>query len=106
MHSTNLRIAIIGGTGKEGQGIAFRWAMTGAKITIGSRELAKAESRAAALNQILGNRCIIPAQNENALRHADIVVLTVPYECAADVLVRYEQYLGPDSILVDATVPL
>src|ERR1051325_1794244 len=106
MDSSNLRIAIIGGTGKEGQGIAFRWAQTGAQVTIGSREITKAENKAERLNRILGKNPITPAQNENAVGQADIVVLAVPYDCAANALTRYTKYFRPGSILVDATVPL
>ncbi|HET6979288.1 MAG TPA: NADPH-dependent F420 reductase [Pyrinomonadaceae bacterium] len=106
MTPSNLEIAIIGGTGKEGRGIAFRWAFAGANVTIGSREFARAAERARSLNQILGEDRIRHAKNEEAISHADIVVLAVPYDCAATTLTRYAKNFRPESILVDATVPL
>jgi len=102
----NLRIAIIGGTGKEGRGIAFRWGAAGFSVIIGSRRLAKAQERAQYLNEILGDNRIGYAKNEDAVSIADIVVLTVPYDCAPDTLQLYGPHFRPNAILVDATVPL
>jgi NADPH-dependent F420 reductase len=102
----HVKIAIIGGTGKEGRGIAFRWGAAGFHVTIGSRDADKAEARAKMLNQILGNDCIKHAQNEQAIAKANIVILAVPYECAADALQRYAKHFQDKTILVDATVPL
>jgi len=70
-------IAVLGGTGKEGPGLALRWASVGYPIIIGSRQLEKAQRVASELNVKLGNGTIIGLQNNDAARQADICVLTV-----------------------------
>ncbi len=70
-------IAILGGTGKEGPGLAMRWAIAGYKIIIGSRQLEKAQGVASELNQTLGLDTIRGLENGDAARQADICVLTV-----------------------------
>jgi NADPH-dependent F420 reductase len=75
-----ITIAILGGTGKEGKGLAFRWAKAGYKILIGSRELQKATATADELKALLSSDFPIEgADNLSAAEQADIVVLTVPY---------------------------
>ena len=49
-----LTIAVLGGTGKEGKGLAYRWAKAGYRVLIGSRTLGKAEAAAAEISQLLG----------------------------------------------------
>jgi len=70
-------IAVLGGTGKEGPGLAMRWAKVGYQIIIGSRQAEKAERVAGELNESLGIDTIKGLQNEDAAREADISVLTV-----------------------------
>jgi len=70
-------IAILGGTGNEGPGLAMRWANAGYKVIIGSRQAQKAETTAAELNQNLGINTIIGKENADAARSANICVLTV-----------------------------
>lgn len=70
-------IAVLGGTGKEGPGLAMRWATAGYTIIIGSRQAEKAESVAAELNEKLGIDTITGLQNADAAQAADISVLTV-----------------------------
>ena len=60
------RIAILGGTGKEGGGLALRWAQKGYEIIIGSRQLEKAETSAKKLNDLLGSDTIIGMKNNIA----------------------------------------
>jgi NADPH-dependent F420 reductase len=71
-----LTIAVIGGTGKLGPGLAKRWAQAGYRVLIGSRKAAKAEKVAAELNQELSMDGIVGYQNAEAASQADIVVLT------------------------------
>ena len=70
-------VAILGGTGKEGPGLAMRWSTAGYTIIIGSRQLEKAQKTATELNAALHMDSISGMQNSNAARHAEICVLTV-----------------------------
>src|SRR6185369_9662808 len=78
-----MTIAILGGTGKEGKGLAFRWAKAGYKIIIGSRDSQKAIETAAELKKELSETTadfmVEGADNLSAAQQADMVVLTVPY---------------------------
>lgn len=99
-------IAIAGGTGKEGKGLAYRWAKAGYQIIIGSRQPEKAQSAASELNSILKN--IIPVKgmvNSEAVSEADLVVLTVPFSAHRDTLLLLKDVLQ-GKILIDVTVPL
>ena len=79
-------IAVLGGTGQEGKGLAYRWAKAGCPIIIGSRSSEKAESTATELNEILGKKTVIGMENGDAAKAADILVLTVPYSAHASTL--------------------
>lgn len=100
-----ITIAVLGGTGHEGSGLAYRWAHSGYEVIIGSRSLEKAQNAAAELNALLGRNAVRGMLNADAAAAADIVVLTVPYAAHRATLesVR-EQVQG--KILVDVTVPL
>ena len=100
-----LTLAIIGGTGNEGPGLAYRWAKAGYHVIIGSRKEEKAKRVAAELNERLGGEVIQGMQNEEAARWCDIAVLTVPYKAHTPTLESIkEQVQG--KVLVDVTVPL
>jgi NADPH-dependent F420 reductase len=75
----NLTLAIIGGTGKEGNALATRFARAGLRVLIGSREAAKAQSVAAAINGRLGTN-VAGYSNREAAAKADLVLLAVPYD--------------------------
>ena len=99
-------IAVIGGTGHEGPGLAARWAKSGQyKVIIGSRKLEKAQEVAAEWNAKLGADLLGAMQNEDAVRACDIAVLTVPYKFHIDTLSGLKELLA-GKILVDVTVPL
>jgi hypothetical protein len=95
-------IAILGGTGKEGPGLALRWATAGYPIIIGSRQAGRAQATAAELNAQLGKNRIIGLENSAAARQADICVLTVIHSAHQDALVDLKEALQ-GKILVDAT---
>ena len=98
-------IAVIGGTGQEGGGIAARFGHAGFRVIVGSRDGAKAAQAAAALNSHIGRDTISGTDNQTAAGAADIVVLAVPYAGQkATALDLREQLAG--KIVVDATVPL
>lgn len=103
--NTIKRLAILGGTGKEGSGLALRWANAGYEVIIGSRQAEKAAQAAARLNEQLGADLIHGLSNAEAARQADIAVLTVPYKAHRATLAGLRDALQ-GKILVDVTVPL
>ncbi len=99
-------IAIIGGTGKEGQGLAYRFAKAGFHVIIGSRFPEKAKDSASRVANLLGGKIVLDgSDNIEAARMADIVVLTVPYTAHVDTLNAIKNVII-GKILIDATVPL
>lgn len=98
-------IAILGGTGKQGGGLALRWASAGYDVIIGSRQAEKAERVTAELNAELGDDRIRGQSNIQAAALADIAVLTVPYSAHRATLSGLRKELQ-GKILVDVTVPL
>jgi NADPH-dependent F420 reductase len=98
-------IAILGGTGKEGSGLAMRWALNGYRVIIGSRDAERAANRAAELNAQLGGDYITGTGNADAAAEADIVVLSVPYDAHKATLAGVKDALA-GKILIDLTVPL
>jgi 8-hydroxy-5-deazaflavin:NADPH oxidoreductase len=100
-----LTIAVLGGTGKEGSGLARRWAMSGYKVIIGSRDAERAAGHAAELNTGLGGDYLKGLANEEAAVQADIVVLSVPYAAHQTTLAGVKDRL-PGKILLDITIPL
>jgi NADPH-dependent F420 reductase len=103
---TNIRtIGVLGGTGKEGKGLAYRWAKAGYQIVIGSRTLEKAAAAADELTAMLGSGKVIGCENSQAAQTADLLVLTVPFAAHKDTLMGLKDALK-GKILVDVTVPL
>jgi len=98
-------IAILGGTGNEGPGLAMRWANAGYKVIIGSRQKEKAEATAAELNQTLGLDTIVGMQNTEAAQTADISILTVVSSAHQPALESIKDALQ-GKVLVDATARL
>ncbi len=104
--SVLLTIAVLGGTGKEGKGLAYRWAKAGYRVLIGSRTPEKAIAAAAEIVQLLeGEGSIVGMSNLEAAQQANIVVLTVPYAAHRDTLESVKDALK-GKILIDVTVPL
>ena len=97
-------IAVLGGTGKEGKGLAYRWAKAGYKVIIGSRAAEKAQSAVDELKSEFGVS-LEGTDNLSAAQKADIAVLTVPYSAHRDTLTSLKDALQ-GKILVDVTVPL
>ncbi len=104
--SVLLTIAVLGGTGKEGKGLAYRWAKAGYRLIIGSRLDQKAISVAAELvGSLDGAASVVGMSNLEAARNADIVVLTVPYGAHRKTL-RSVASAIKGKLLIDVTVPL
>jgi 8-hydroxy-5-deazaflavin:NADPH oxidoreductase len=100
-----VRIAILGGTGEQGPGLALRWAKAGEEVIIGSRQKEKGEKVAAELNQELGKELLRGTDNVTAAAAAEVVVLTVPYSAHVNTLESVKEQLQ-GKIFVDVSVPL
>jgi NADPH-dependent F420 reductase len=100
-------IAIIGGTGPAGMGLALRWARAGETIIIGSRDEQRAQVAASVICTKIGDEANVSGmENTRACATADILALTVPFEGQAELLKQLKPSLRAGSILIDATVPL
>ena len=98
-------IAILGGTGDLGTGLAIRWSKTGHEIVIGSRTLEKAKNAVANLHKISPETPARAMENADAAAAGDIVVLTVPAEHQISTLETVRAGLA-GKILIDVSVPL
>ena len=98
-------IAVLGGTGKEGGGLALRWAHKGHKVIIGSRSAERAQAAADEMNATLGSANASGATNPDAAAAADIVVLSVPFAGQLAAVEEVAEHLA-GKILIDVTVPL
>ncbi len=98
-------IAVLGGTGKEGSGLALRWAHAGYPVLIGSRSPEKAIEAAAEMNETLGRETVSGSGNPEAAAAAQIVVLAVPYAGQRATVEEVREHLS-GKILIDVTVPL
>jgi hypothetical protein len=98
-------IAILGGTGDLGTGLAIRWSKAGHKIVIGSRTQEKADAAVAALKAISPETPAVAMGNPDAAAAGDIVVLTVPFEHQLSTLESVRSALS-GKILIDVSVPL
>ena len=101
-----MTIAVLGGTGKEGKGLAFRWAKAGYRVLIGSRTPEKAISAAAEIIELMdGTGSVVGMSNPEAAQQAHIVVLTVPYSAHQGTLESIKQEIK-GKLFIDVTVPL
>jgi NADPH-dependent F420 reductase len=103
--SSTETIAILGGTGDLGTGLAIRWSKAGHKIIIGSRTLEKAQKAVADLAKISPDTPAEAMENSDAAKAGDIIVLTVPAEHQLSTLEGVREGLT-GKILIDVTVPL
>ena len=99
-------IAIVGGTGAEGTGLALRFARAGASVRIGSRDLARARAAAARVGESAQSTQVEGCLNPDAVRGAEVVVLTVPSESQVETVLGIGAHLSPGAVVVDATVQL
>jgi hypothetical protein len=101
------KIAIIGGTGKEGKGLAYRWALAGHDVIIGSRSVEKAQLAADEVNTLLTDKVIRVGGLENiqAADWCEIVTLTVPFSAHVTML-EYLKDVIKGKLLIDVTVPI
>lgn len=105
MTTEKRRIAVIGGTGALGGGLALRWAEAGHTIVIGSRSAEKARDAASEIRDSTGNHDVSGEDNRAAAAAADIVVLTVPFAHHRKTLAEIADAVR-GKLVVDTTVPL
>jgi 8-hydroxy-5-deazaflavin:NADPH oxidoreductase len=117
---SNQRIAIIGGTGDQGKGLALRWARAGFEIIIGSRDRERARTASAEMRAALeeagaggaggggdaGSVNLDGATNADAAAKASIIVLTIPFAAHISTLKEIREKIQPGALIVDVTVPL
>ena len=101
------KIAIVGGTGAEGSGLAYRLAKAGEHILIGSRDAARAQETARLLRERIGSGAQIEGlDNASAAAACEIAILTVPFSGATALLKQLKSAWKPGTIVIDTTVPL
>jgi 8-hydroxy-5-deazaflavin:NADPH oxidoreductase len=101
------KIAILGGTGAEGTGLANRLARAGEHIVIGSRDAQRAQEAAARLREQIGSGAQVEgADNADAAAQCDVAVLTVPFSGQVALLKQLKGVWKPGTIVIDTTVPL
>jgi NADPH-dependent F420 reductase len=100
------RVAVIGGTGEEGFGLATRWAAAGIEIVIGSRVAERAEDAARRLGNAVRDARAMGRENHEAAASADVVVVTVPFAGQAATYKAIRDHIAPDTVVVDCTAPL
>ncbi|MBK5232378.1 MAG: NADPH-dependent F420 reductase [Thermoleophilia bacterium] len=98
-------IPVIGGTGALGSGLAKRWARSGARVIIGSRDAGRAQEAAEKIAAESGGD-VVGMSNEDAAQAADIVFLTVPFRNQSEYMTNLKDVLSAGQILVDCSVPL
>ena len=100
-------IAVLGGTGPEGFGLALRWAKAGETVIIGSRDARRAQEAAERIKSKLGSLAHVSGdENTATCGVADLLVLTVPFEGHAAVLKQIKSMIRHGTIVIDTTVPL
>ena len=100
-------VAILGGTGPAGMGLALRWARAGETVILGSRDAQRAQQAAYNITKnVGGNAHVSGVENAAACAAADILVLTVPFEGQAALLKQLKPAIRAGSVLIDATVAL
>src|SRR5512145_1521019 len=101
-----MTIAVLGGTGKEGKGLAYRWAKAGYKVLIGSRSSERAVTAASEIMELLeGSSSVVGTSNLEAAQLAEIVVVSVPYAAHRETLESVKDALK-GKLLIDVTAPL
>jgi 8-hydroxy-5-deazaflavin:NADPH oxidoreductase len=99
-------IPIIGGTGALGWGLAFRWALAGRPVVIGSRDADRAQQAADRISAEVPDAVVEGLTNDAAAKQGPVVILAVPFRAQSENLTNLKDALEPGQLLVDCTVPL
>lgn len=100
------KVAVIGGTGDEGFGLAFRWARAGIEVVIGSRDAGRAEEAAERLRGLVPEGNVSGMENSDAAASSELLMVTVPFSGQAAIYKSIAESIRPDSVVVDGTVPV
>jgi 8-hydroxy-5-deazaflavin:NADPH oxidoreductase len=101
------KIAVVGGTGPEGSGLANRFARAGEHVVIGSRDAQRAQETARKLQEQIGKTARLEgAENAAAVAQCDVVVLTIPFSGQGPLLKQLKSSWKPKTVVIDTTVPL
>jgi len=100
-------VAIVGGTGDQGFGLALRWAKAGRHVLIGSRVRSRAEEAVARVKAMVGDAARVESgENTEVVARAQLVILSVPFEAQIATLKALRAFWRSGQVLVDVTVPL
>ena len=100
------RVAVIGGTGEEGFGLALRWARAGIEVVIGSRDKTRGEDAAERLRGLLPDSTVSGMDNATAAASSELLMVTVPFAGQAAIYKSIAESVRPDSVVIDGTVPV
>lgn len=99
-------VAVIGGTGDLGFALASRWARSGLRVIIGSREEAKAKEAVGRLLERVPGAQVEGMSNPDAAAAASVLVVAVPFSGLIPIYKSIAEHLRPDAVVIDATVPV
>ncbi len=99
-------MAVVGGTGDEGFGLALRWARAGIEVVIGSRDAGRADEAANRLRERVPDAPVTGAENSDAVASSELVVVTVPYAGQAAIYQSIAPHVREEAVVVDCTVPV
>ncbi|MBU7017487.1 MAG: NADPH-dependent F420 reductase [Theionarchaea archaeon] len=101
------KIAVIGGTGDLGFGLALRWARAGREMIIGSREKRRAVEAAALIKNILGEHVSVEGmENREAARESQIILISIPFQFLVPFMKYVRDVLYEGDIIISVVVPL
>ena len=110
MRSRKLRIALVGGTGNQGPGLALRWALAGHQVLIGSRRAEKAERVARELSDTLrpirADYEFGHGVNQEVVGEADVVVFTIPFEGLRPTCEALKDRIRPGTVVLSPVAPM
>ncbi|MDJ0270481.1 MAG: NADPH-dependent F420 reductase [Aigarchaeota archaeon] len=102
-----MRVAVLGGTGGLGFGLAARLALAGVEVVVGSRARERAENAASEISRLVSGKAAIRGlENSEAVRGCDIAMLTVPFEGIDTIIESILPNLNSNTIVVSCIVPL
>jgi NADPH-dependent F420 reductase len=105
VEAASVKIAILGGTGKEGAGLGQRWALIGHEIVIGSRDARRARDKARELNSLVGKDAASGMTNLEATQAGELIIIALPYEGLAKTLPEMKNACR-GKVVVSTVVPL
>jgi 8-hydroxy-5-deazaflavin:NADPH oxidoreductase len=105
VHVTTYDIAVVGGTGPQGKGLAYRWSRHGHRVVLGSRSAERAQQAAGEISARLPEATVSGATNADASAGAEVVVLAVPYDGHDDLVASLAEQLD-GKVVISCVNPL